>query len=99
MRVFHISPAPAQVRINHNKKTTSCLSSYLSRTDAPARFDLSVARIVGFHISLPCDEKHGERYDGPEGHPENVEDEISEPTTAVSSLTSSPYLATYKVVR
>ena len=49
--------------------------------------------------SLPCDEKHGERYDEPEGHPESVEDEISQQATAVSSLTSSPYLATYKVVR
>ena len=32
------SSAPAQVRINHSKKHTSCLSSYLFRTVAPASF-------------------------------------------------------------
>ena len=46
------SSAPAQVRINHSKK--SHVAPFVLLRTVPShrpRFDLSVARIVGFHIS------------------------------------------------
>ncbi|MDE0295804.1 MAG: hypothetical protein OXI93_16565 [Bryobacterales bacterium] len=44
------SSAPARVRINHSKKTMSFLSPTSSVPSHRPCFDLSVARIMGFHI-------------------------------------------------
>ncbi|MDE0167640.1 MAG: hypothetical protein OXL36_21270 [Bryobacterales bacterium] len=47
------SSAPARVRINHRKKAMSFLSPTSSVPSHRLHFDLSVARIMGFHIRRP----------------------------------------------
>ncbi|MDE0163466.1 MAG: hypothetical protein OXL36_00080 [Bryobacterales bacterium] len=48
------SSAPARVRINHSKKAMSFLSPTSSVPSHRLHFDLSVARIMGFHIRKRC---------------------------------------------